>query len=56
MKRPLLRLLIMVYRGTPEWLVRIIVFTIIGGSLVMGFVFLSLRPVSRQARQLLRRR
>ena len=48
-------MLIASYYGLPEWLVRNLVFVIIGTALVIGFVFLSLRPDIRRFRNFFRR-
>jgi hypothetical protein len=48
-------MLIASYHGLPEWLVRNLVFFIIGLALGIGFVFLSLRPDIRRLRNFFRR-
>ena len=48
-------MLIASYQGWPEWLVRNLVFVIIGTALGLGFVFLSLRPNIRRFRNFFRR-
>lgn len=55
MKRLLSRILIASYHGLPEWLARYLVFAIIGITLGLGFVFLSLRPNIRRFRNFFRR-
>ena len=56
MKKLTARLLITLYRGLPEWIVRNGVFFVIGVALGVGFVFLLLRPNLRWARWVLLRR
>jgi hypothetical protein len=56
MKKLAAKLLMALYQGLPEWIVRNSVFFIIGVALGTGFVFLSLRPNLRRARQILLRR
>ena len=47
-------MLIASYYGLPEWLVRSLVFFVIGVALGIGFVFLSLRPDIRRFRNFFR--
>ena len=57
MKKLAVRLIIALYQGLPEWMVRNTVFFVICVAWGMGFVFLSVRPDLRRIRQnLLRRR
>ena len=56
MKKLAVRLIIALYQGLPEWMVRNAVFFVIGVAWGMGFVFLSLRPDLRRVRQILLRR
>ena len=56
MKKLTARLLITLYQGLPEWIVRNGVYFMIGVALGVGFVFLSLRPNLRRARRALLRR
>ena len=56
MKKLATRLVIALYQGLPEWMVRTAVFFLIGVALGVGIVFLSLRSDFRRARQVLLRR
>jgi hypothetical protein len=56
MKKLAAKLLIALYQGLPEWMVRAAVFFIISVALGVGFVFLSLRTNLIWARQILWRR
>ena len=56
MKKLTARLFLALYRGLPEWMVRISVFFVISVTLGMGFVFLSLRPNLRRVRLIVMRR
>ena len=53
MKRFLAKLLISLYQGLPEWIVRSMVFFIIGVIFGLGFAFLSFRPRLRRLWSLL---
>ena len=44
------------YRRLPEWIVRNLVFFVIGGALGAGFVILSFRPVLLRIRSLSHKR
>ena len=48
MKKLATRLVIALYQGLPEWMVRNAVFFVIGVAWAMGFVFLFLRPDLRR--------
>ena len=56
MKRLAVKLLIALYQGLPEWMIRNAVFFVIGVAWAIGFVFLWLRPDLRRIRQILLRR
>ena len=56
MKKLVARILIASYHRLPEWLIRDLVFVIIGITLGVGFVFLSVRPNLIRARRVLLRR
>ena len=56
MKKLATRLVIALYQGLPEWMVRNTVYFVISVAWGVGFVYLSLRPDLRRVRQILLRR
>ena len=50
MTRLFLRLLLVIYRGLPDWLVRNIVLLTVGLAFAAGLIFLTIRPALRRIR------